>query len=478
MLGLSIPSFAYRQPTALAARVNALFRSGEQGVWYDPSDRATLFQDAAGTTPVTAVEQPVGLILDKSKGLVLGPELVTNGFSSWSVLSGSWTLTSSSATGAAATGFIYAALQPISNGYYEISGVVSDYTGGNFFVSVTNGSQDSVTVSANGTFSVRCFDYDPRHDVRRVYIKGNAFSGTITNISIKVVYGNHAYQSTSASRPVLSARVNQYVGTATLATQNVTTLAATYTLRFEGTGSITLSGTATGTYSAGTHSVVCTAGTLTSTVTGTVTNADIRVANVGVGLPVYQRVTTDTDYDTVSYPFFLRFDGVDDSLVTSSIDFTATDKMTVVAGVRKLSDAKYGQVVELSVDWFSNNGTFALSAPFGHAASNYAMVSKGTFAQSRPATYAAPHTAVLTGFANISAPLLGLKVNGGDALTYPTSQGTGNYGNYPLYIGSRAGSSLRFNGHLYSLVVRGAASSDAQIAATEKYVNQKTKAYA
>ena len=43
-----------------------LFGSGEQGVWYDPSDFSTLFQDSAGTTPVTAVEQPVGKILDKS----------------------------------------------------------------------------------------------------------------------------------------------------------------------------------------------------------------------------------------------------------------------------------------------------------------------------------------------------------------------------------------------------------------------------
>ena len=32
-----------------------LFASGEQGVWYDPSDFTTLFQDSAGTTPVTAV---------------------------------------------------------------------------------------------------------------------------------------------------------------------------------------------------------------------------------------------------------------------------------------------------------------------------------------------------------------------------------------------------------------------------------------
>jgi hypothetical protein len=43
-----------------------LFGAGEQGGWYDVSDMSTLFQDSAGTTPVTAVEQPVGRILDKS----------------------------------------------------------------------------------------------------------------------------------------------------------------------------------------------------------------------------------------------------------------------------------------------------------------------------------------------------------------------------------------------------------------------------
>lgn len=35
-------------------------------VWYDPSDLSTLFQDSAGTTPVTASGQPVGKMLDKS----------------------------------------------------------------------------------------------------------------------------------------------------------------------------------------------------------------------------------------------------------------------------------------------------------------------------------------------------------------------------------------------------------------------------
>jgi hypothetical protein len=43
-----------------------LFASSEQGAWYGPSDLPTLFQDSAGTTPVTTAGQPVGLMLDNS----------------------------------------------------------------------------------------------------------------------------------------------------------------------------------------------------------------------------------------------------------------------------------------------------------------------------------------------------------------------------------------------------------------------------
>ena len=43
-----------------------LFASGEKGVWFDANDLSTLFQDAAGTIPVTAVGQKVGKWLDKS----------------------------------------------------------------------------------------------------------------------------------------------------------------------------------------------------------------------------------------------------------------------------------------------------------------------------------------------------------------------------------------------------------------------------
>lgn len=43
-----------------------LFASGEEGVWYDPSDLSTLYQDEAGTIAVTQDGDPVGLMMDKS----------------------------------------------------------------------------------------------------------------------------------------------------------------------------------------------------------------------------------------------------------------------------------------------------------------------------------------------------------------------------------------------------------------------------
>ena len=51
---------------SLESKVRGLFSNNEIGVWYDPSDLSTMFQDAAGTLPVTGDGQPVGKILDKS----------------------------------------------------------------------------------------------------------------------------------------------------------------------------------------------------------------------------------------------------------------------------------------------------------------------------------------------------------------------------------------------------------------------------
>ena len=44
---------------------SSLFAGGIAGVWYDPSDLSSMWQDSAGTTPA-AVDSPVGKINDKS----------------------------------------------------------------------------------------------------------------------------------------------------------------------------------------------------------------------------------------------------------------------------------------------------------------------------------------------------------------------------------------------------------------------------
>jgi hypothetical protein len=117
-----------------------------------------------------------------------------------------------------------------------------------------------------------------------------------------------------AHRPVLSARINELVGTEVLSTQAVATIAAEYVLRFDGTGSVTLSGTASETLNAGVYVVTATAGELTVTVSGEVLQADLRLlTDTTFGWPEYQSVTSTTDYDAHGFPRFLRFDGVDDN---------------------------------------------------------------------------------------------------------------------------------------------------------------------
>lgn len=78
-----------------------LFSNSELGAWYDPSDLTTMFQDAAGTTPVTADGDPVGLIHDKSgneyhafqSDLAKQPVYRTDGTLHWLEFSGSQRLT-------------------------------------------------------------------------------------------------------------------------------------------------------------------------------------------------------------------------------------------------------------------------------------------------------------------------------------------------------------------------------------------------
>jgi hypothetical protein len=164
----------------------------------------------------------------------------------------------------------------------------------------------------------------------------------------------------------------------------------------------------------------------------------------------------------------LLFDSSDDSLASSAIDFSGTDKMVVMAGVRKNVDTARATVCELTVSIASNNGGFHLTAP-NAASDTFAFESKGTSLTDAVATsIAAPATRVLTGIGNIAGDSTSLRVNGAVADTDTGDQGTGNYANAILYIGSRGGSSLRFSGLIYTLIIRGATTPTGTIADFEK----------
>jgi hypothetical protein len=166
---------------------------------------------------------------------------------------------------------------------------------------------------------------------------------------------------------------------------------------------------------------------------------------------------------------------------TGSIDFTATDKMTVWAGVRKLSDALDGMLCELSINVSGAAGSFYFAAPESLASTSYAFLSRGTAsagATQRASTilsaYPAPITNVLATTGDIAGDLSTIRVNGVAGTSATGDQGAGNYGNYLLFIGARAGTSVFFNGWLSSLIVRGARSTQSQIEATESWVAGKT----
>lgn len=171
--------------------------------------------------------------------------------------------------------------------------------------------------------------------------------------------------------------------------------------------------------------------------------------------------------------YYLLFDGLDDFLVTGAINFTATDKVTIWAGVRKLNDV-FSTICELSSSSTTNNGTFYLS----NGVSRYNFLSKGSIAANAiKVGFTSPATSVLACQGDITSDVTRLTVNDARPVTTATDQGAGNYGNYPVYIGRRGGSSSPANIRLYELIVLGAAADAAAISIVNSYVNAKIGAY-
>ena len=505
---------------------------------------ATLFQDSAGTIPVTAVEQPVGLILDKSKGLVLGPELVTNGgpgflsTDGWASANATVAATDGklvcTKTGAAAA--VYWGLSTTVGKWYSIEFTWEnvDAIAPNILVNSANGL--SITTSKTAA-EVRFLAVSTSTFVQMQL--GSGVVGTsarIISLSTKELPGNHASQATTTARGVLRARYNLLTysedfsnpawikaGSPTLTNlgegvwrlqanaggswllyQNVPRLApeiCKFAIDVKSNGSgldafrTMLKGISTQNFAAaeGWTRIVVTGLNDGSGSVGIIhrDNAaidilirfpDLRPADLPTSLPPYQRIAAATDYDTVGFPVYLEPDGTDDSYVTGRIDFTATDKMTIWAGLRKVDDTAR-MLCELSTNVNVNNGSFAVvtgndvdsfyqSSSRGNATSTALLAGKFT-----TGLYPAPDSAVITAQHDIAGDLSRIRRNGSSAgaIDGTADKGEGNFGNYPLYLFSRGGTSLRFKGPFYSLVIRGAATDTETIEKMAQVINSAMK---
>jgi len=556
---------------------SALFALAEPGVWYDPSDLTTLYQDTAGTTPVTAAGQTVALMLDKSKGLALGTELVTNGDFSGGTTG--WTATG--ATLSVDTGrlkilslggtyaWAYQAFTTVVGRTYRLTYSLTngDATACYLYVDTAAGTgaanYDS-GVEADGTYTA-VFVATATTTYVKPFIAGSGKFAFYDNISVRELAGNHATQSIFAARPTYSIEpvggrrnlltysedltnaawlkagvsVSGNVITATSTTgavyRSVTIApAATHTLSVKlkagsapfaairvldfstsGGAWFNLSSGAVGTVDAGLTAFISPIDadgyyrcevrfSATPDVSGDLyiypTNANssysVTVGNtiqakeaqleLGSTATNYQRVTTQHDVTEagVASVSYLYFDGAGDNMVTSTIT-PGIDKAQIFAGVRKLSDATAQVIAETGTNSFGTSGSLALlsGAGLGSNLNSYALFGTGSSGYAADfIAFTAPISNVLTGQFDIAqsvgASEVFLRANGATATrgsTTGTTLGTGNFLAYPLYLGGRAGTSLFFNGHLYSLITRFGATLDAPtIASTEAYVAGKT----
>jgi hypothetical protein len=424
-----------------------LFPGGVQGAWYDPSDYTSLFQDSAGTTPVTAVEQSVRLMLDKSGN-------------------GNHATAPSDAS------------RPVLRARYNQL-VYSEQFGNASWARVgTNSPTENTTIAPDGTLTadtVTATAGPSSHNINQ----NTSVSLTPITFSVYIKAGTHNFvQIFHGANSAYYANFNLSTGVlGTVGGSSSATITAAANGFYRCT--LTITPSAASAFRIAFISSATAAFNESWTAAGTETifpwGADLRT---GSSAGTYQRIAAATDYATAGFLPYLAFDGTDDSFATSSINFTATDKMAVFAGVTKLSDAAQSVIAELSASVAVNNSAFLLTGPNTAGFANFNYRSKGTTAVDNiVTTYAAPYTAVLAATSNISGSTSSIRVNNGTFSTITSSQGTGNFGNYPLYIGRRGGATLPFTGRIYQLIVCGKTLSASELASTEAYVNTKTGAY-
>lgn len=180
-----------------------LFANGEQGGMWDFTSPKGLYQDALGTTPVTAVGQPVGLVLDRRFGLARGPELIAQPIEfaspAWAKPPG--VAESSGLTiRSTITGTISAPVLEVGKTYELKASFLSSTASTTRIYNNSVGVQNPVVVptgedTPDGTYIFTAAD-------ESIGIRlGGSGEAVISSFSIRELPGNHLSQDTTAARP-------------------------------------------------------------------------------------------------------------------------------------------------------------------------------------------------------------------------------------------------------------------------------------
>lgn len=194
--------------------VSDLFNNGEKGYYYDPSDLNTLFQDPQGRINVSTQNQNVSLVLDKKKGIKLTSTTVAdqsfNNSASW-FNTDVWVVGNGVASGVNVSKGLYQGNR-INVGKLYRATLTVDLISGALNLPYDGYSANSAQVTASGTYTRYFFG-----TLTNFYAAfGVNFTGSISNLNIVEVEGNHAYQSVLALQPTyqtLPNRISYGVGT-------------------------------------------------------------------------------------------------------------------------------------------------------------------------------------------------------------------------------------------------------------------------
>ncbi len=401
-----------------------LFRSGARGLWLDPSHQRTLRQSPDGTNPVSAPGQPVGRIADRS---------------------GNGLHASNTATA-----------RPV------------------FGVTPADGRRNLSPLS-EPTFA----QLSTRTGVSDAAAGLSGFDGTIQfpggAVGNRIAYRDHGV--TPSAQFTLSCFVQMDDGLAPVPGSDFVLVIG----NMDGTGGyhvpVDLGG---GIWRvARTATSLATGPTNTGVLkTDTLSARGFRVSGIqvemGSSLTAYQRVRSAFDVTEAGVPSlrYLAFDGVDDSLLTGTLDLTHTSQVTLIAGVEKSSNpAVRGTVVN-----FVDNGfrSFTLEVPQPTTSPSRWLHAGATALRTVSHPLAVAERVIYTGTSNLAAPMLGLRANGAPVASDVSVTGGGPFRSGPLCIGDYVTTpGRRFHGRIFGLVLIDRLLSAPEIARVEAYMAQK-----